>query len=469
MSMIVLIPGFLAAYFAFTRSPHWAFINVYIPAFFLFPGYYHWKPKLIPDPNFAQAAIMPIMLVFLLRNLPGWRFSFTDILVIVFALFVSVSEYLNFGYKEAQNLMFNMLVSVLFPYILTKSLVEPAGLREEFAKRIVLMLCIIALLMAYESLFRSGYTIWHKVLGRFFDGQGWHIRTNYRWGLVRANGPFYHPIPAAITIGVGLSLQNWLNWSQAGFSRIRGIAIPKLSYLITLILLTGLIAPLSRAPWIGAILALMAVFFLSTLISLTRQPKTRYLLVVAIVSSIVIGGIISANVFKQFASVSREEATESSQERETIAYRFELYTTYGNIVMEKWVFGWGQLGWPKDAAQKSIDNQFIFLALNHGLIAVFSQLILFFYLMTRLFIHAMNRPAAVPPKSAMDLTLLSILVLIFWCATTVSLIGKVTPLLFIIFGWCDGYLCNRQDNKRVASTTISSDNKLPFHFKRVLT
>ncbi|MEK8017917.1 MAG: O-antigen ligase family protein [Candidatus Parabeggiatoa sp.] len=467
MSMIVLIPAFIAAYFAFTRSPHWAFINVYIPAFFLFPSYYHWKPKLIPDPNFAQAAIMPIMLVFLLRNLPGWRLSFTDILVIVFALFVSVSEYLNFGYKEAQNLMFNMLVSVVFPYILTKSLVEPAGLREEFAKRIVLMLCIIALLMAYESLFRSSYTIWHKVLGRFFDGQGWHIRTNYRWGLVRANGPFTHPIMAGTTVAVGFCLQQWLHWSQAGFSRIRGIPIPKLSYLITLILLAGLIAPLSRAPWMGTLLALMVVLFLSTLISFTRQPKIRYLIIVVIVSSIVIGGTISANVFKQFASVSREEATESSQERETIAYRFELYTTYGNIVMEKWVFGWGQLGWPKDAAQKSIDNHFILLALNHGLVAVFSQLILFFYLIMRLFKHAISRPASNPPKSAMDLMLLGILLHFFWCATTVG-IFSINPIVFMIFGWSEGYLLNSQNNTRLSATPISH-NHLPFHFKRVLT
>jgi len=467
MSMIVLIPAFLAAYFAFTRSPHWAFINVYIPVFFLFPSYYHWKPKLIPDPNFAQAVIMPIMLAFLLRNLPGWRFSFTDILVIVFALFVSVSEYLNFGYKEAQNLMFNMLVSVLFPYILTKSLVEPAGLREEFAKRIVLMLCIIALLMAYEPLFRSGFTIWHKILGRFFEGQGWRIRVNYRWGLVRANGPFTHPIMAGTTVAIGFCLQQWLQWSQAGFSRIMGIRIPKLSYLITLILLAGLIAPLSRAPWIGTLLALMVVLFLSTLISLIRQPKTRYLLVVAIVSSIVIGGIISANVFKQFASVSREEATESSQERETIAYRFELYTTYGNIVMEKWAFGWGRGGWPTDKAQKSIDNHFMLLALNHGLVAVFSQLILFFYLMMRLFKHAISRPVSNPAKSGIDLMLFGILLHLFWSGTTVGLFN-INPLVFMIFGWSEGYLLNRQNNTRLSAAPIYHKH-LPFHFKRVLT
>jgi hypothetical protein len=466
--MIVLIPAFIAAYFAFTRSPHWAFLNVYIPVFFLFPNYYHWKPKLIPDPNFDQAVIMPIMLAFLLRNLPGWRFSFTDILVIVFALFVSVSEYLNFGYKEAQNLMFNMLVSVVFPYILTKSLVEPAGLREEFAKRIVLMLCIVALFMAYEPLFRTGFTIWHKVLGRFFDGQGWFVRLNPRWGLVRANGPFTQPIMAGTTVAIGFCLQLWLHWSQAGFSRIRNIAIPKLSYLITLILLAGLIAPLSRAPWMGTLLALMVVLVLSTLISLTRQLKIRYLIFVVIVSSMVIGGIILDDVFKEFASVSKEEAFESSGERASIAYRFELYTTYWNIVMERWVFGWGKLGWPADSVQKSIDNHFMLLALNHGLVAVFSQLILFLYLMMRLFKHAISRPASNPPKSAIELMLLGILLHFFWCATTVGLLDKTTPLLFMIFGWSEGYLLNRQNNTRLTATPIAH-NHLPFHFKRVLT
>jgi hypothetical protein len=468
MSMIVLIPGFMAAYFAFTRSPHWAFINIYVPVYFIFPSYYHWKPKLIPDPNFAQAVIMPIFLAFLLRKLPGWRFSFTDVLVIVFVLFVSASEYLNFGYKEAQNLMFNMQVSVLFPYLLAKSLVEPAGLREEFAKRIVLTLCFIALLMAYEPLFRTGYTFWHQALGRFFEGQGWQTGRNYRWGLVRANGPFTHPIMAGTTVAIGVCLQQWLQWSHLGFSRIMGIAIPYLSYIITLILFVGFISSFSRAPWIGALLALMVVVFLSGIISLSRYPKIRYMFIAVILGSIVIGAILSANAFKQFASVSREEATESSKERETIAYRFQLYTTYGNIVMQRWAFGWGKLGWPKDNTQKSIDNHFMFLALNHGLIAVGSQLILFFYLIIRLFKHAMNRPATTPTKSGIDLMLLGLLLHFLWCATTVSLFN-ISPLVFMIFGWSEGYLLNQKNNTQFSATPVSHNKRAQFHFKRVLT
>ena len=83
---------------------------------------------------------MALFAVFLMQGAPGYRFSYTDLVVGFYAFAVSYSEFLASGYSDAQNLMFYELTSVLFPYIFAKSLIEPFGLRYDFAKSIVLCL-----------------------------------------------------------------------------------------------------------------------------------------------------------------------------------------------------------------------------------------------------------------------------------------------------------------------------------------
>ncbi|EDN69013.1 conserved hypothetical protein, membrane [Beggiatoa sp. PS] len=467
MSIIVLIPAFIAAYIAFTQSPHRAFLNVFIPVLLFIPPYYAFKIQGLPDPNFYEAAIAPIALVFFLRGMPGWRFSWTDVFVFVFAFSVSFSEYLNFGYKDAQNLMANMVLSVFFPYLLAKSLVEPAGLRIELAKRIVLMLFIIAIFMVYENHFRTNYTVWQSVLGPFFGG-GWSRAVRFRWDMVRANGPFVHPIQAGIIMAVGFGIQLWLAWNQAWPSQLK--KLPKLPILtvpqvLTLGLAAGVFAPLSRAPWLGTLLGIITVFILASLVGLVKKPIMRYFVICSLLVGIIILAFGLVKAMEQLASLKMEDA--ESKESQTIAYRFELYITYGQIVLERAMWGWGKLGWPPDPRQPSIDNAYLLLALNHGLVAVGCLFALFLYLMVRLFLHIMHHTAAKPPKAALNITLLSLLIIELFCLATVSLNTTNMTLLFVLFGWIDGYLHNRQPETGFQKT-VSNQKQLPFQFRRIM-
>ncbi len=468
MSIIVLIPAFIAAYFSFTRSPNWAFINIYIPVLLGLPAYYAWHPPIIPDPNFNEATIIPIIIVFFMRNMPGWRFSFIDIIVLVFAFSTSYSEYTNYGYKEAQNLMANMILSVIFPYILAKSLIESGGLRVEAAKRIVLILFALSFIFVLENFFRSSYTVWQRVLGPFFNS-GWNLVITPRWGLTRANGPFVHPIIAGIIMAVGFRLQLWLAWNNAWPTHLK--KLPKLPLtipqIITITLAVGLIAPLSRAPWIGSILAVVVVFSLAKLTGFSKKVATRYILVCATVVVLLAGWFIVEEAANEFAAVDRKSASEESTERQTIAYRFELYTTYGAIIMERWAWGWGRLGWPVDKAQPSIDNAFLLLGLNHGLIAVGCFIALFLGVIIKLFLHIVHQPAASPPTSAFSITLLSMIVVELFCLTTVSFYSANVPFLFIIFGWTESYL---RSSKKYTQPIVTQNvqYKSSFRFRRVI-
>jgi hypothetical protein len=467
MTIVALFPAFFSAYFAFNRSPHYAFLNVFVPTLFLFPPYFAWKPPIIPDPNFYEAAIGPIMLVFLIRRLPGWHFSITDILVFLFAFVLSYSEYLNYNFKEAQNMMASMVLSVLFPYILTKSLIEPAGLRIEFAKRIVLILCVVSFFMVFENHFHSSYTIWQRVLGPIFDA-GWFRNIRYRWGMARASGPFVHPINAGIIMAVAFQLQQWLYWNRAWPLQITWL--PKLPLnipqIITLIMAMGLFAPLSRGPWLAVILGIVTTYSLAQVIGLTRNVISRYLMIGVLIGGVAVGGLAMKEIFAQFASVSREEA--SSKDRETIAYRFQLYETYGAIILQKPIWGWGRLGWPVDKTQASIDNAFLLLALNHGIVASGCLITLFITMILKLFFHLMSKPAAKPAQATFSIVLLSILLSEMFSLSTVSLYGVNTTLLFIIFGWADGYLMSSNRYQFISDNVSTSSSPQPFRFRRTI-
>jgi hypothetical protein len=154
MGIVTLIPALLAFLVAVRLSTWRAYLDVYIPVLLLIPMYYRWVLPVLPDPTFEQATILPIALLFLAQQWRTWTFSRMDLGMAAFAGSIGYSEYLNAGYKEAQNLMFDMIASVVLPYVLTKQLVALEGRSVAFAKRIVLMFLAASIISIFE--FRTG-------------------------------------------------------------------------------------------------------------------------------------------------------------------------------------------------------------------------------------------------------------------------------------------------------------------------
>ncbi len=470
MTLLVLLPALFAAYFAHTRSPQLAFVGVYIPVLLWFPSHFQWKPPLIPDPSFAEASALAVLALLIVKGIQHYRFTVTDGLVFTFVLFVSLSEYAALGYKEAQNLMASMFLSVLVPYLLAKLLIEPYQLRTTLAKIIVIVLCIIAVLMIYELFFRQGHGLWQKALGPFF-GQGWTRDTEHRWGLTRAEGPFLHPIMAGMIMVIGFRLHRWLTWQHAWPAKpIKNWPRLPLPSFMAALLLLGMVSTLSRGPWLSAAVSILIIFILVHVVKLARQPLKRYILLLAILILAVLLGLAADEAIKRFASISTEEAAESSQELQTVAYRFELLTTYGEVILERWLLGWGRLGWPQDKFQWSVDNYYLLLALNHGIISVTCFTSLFLYLMAKLLNRALHQPTSKTPETEFSMTLLALLVAHLIFIATVALFQTNLTLLFILFGWCDAYLQTSSQPVPTSSTPYSQPDFTSnrFHFQRTL-
>lgn len=459
MEIVAIIPGAVALWWCIKKGPQRAFLDVYLVVLLCLPAYYRWMAPGLPDPNLNQAAIVPIALYFFLRNKRKWRFSVTDLLVGVFAFSCAYSEYKAAGYAEAQNLVAEMLLSVLFPYVLAKGMIEPYGLRIPFAKRYVILLFGVALLSIFE--FRMGYSLYQRVLGPFFPWQGMGWVTTFRWGFARVAGPFAHAILAGLIFVTGFRLARWLEWSghwEKKFKFWPNHPLTK-AQIISIGVFGGVIMSLCKGPWLGGIVG-------AAIVAIGRTKKRWAALGIVAALALCIGlpaGIMAL----KWASVPRHLAKSVSQE--TAAYRKELLDKYIDIAMEHALFGWGRNTWPKVAGMPSIDNHYLLLSLMHGLMALLSLWGIMLTTSVRLFWSSMRRPPPKPLGSDLGFTLCSIYGVFAMTVLTVYMGEQTVPVFFLFTGWADGYLLRK---RAPAPERVEGAEPipvaLPHRFRRVI-
>jgi hypothetical protein len=458
MGFIAGIPAIIVLVWVSSRGLSAAFLDVYLPVLFLLPDYYRWVLPALPDPTFGEAAVLPLAVLFVMKSGGKWRFSVTDFLICGFALSMAVSEYLNAGYSDAQNLTFDMLGTVVCPYMLAKGIIEPNGLRVAFARKVVILLFWISVVSVYE--FRFGQTPWQLALWRFFPGQGAGWVTTFRWGFARVAGPYGHAILAGLILVVGFRLQRWLDWT--GKWELKSRHFPSLpirkSLAITLGLLAGVLMTMVRGPWVGGVLG--------AVLTSVGRAKNRKLAMMALVAGLLLVVVPASVALYSWASVGRANAKSTSQE--TAAYRKELIDKYVVIVEEKLAWGWGTNGWPKVDGMGSIDNYYLLLSLMHGVIATLFLLGILLSMTVRLMARGMARPPTALRGGSLAFTLAGIHLAILVTIASVFMGGQVVALWALMTGWSEGYLLADKENETESGEPRVVTAALPFQFPRVV-
>lgn len=460
LSFIGFLPAIIAFYVALKTSPQQAFLRVYLPVLLCLPDYYRVVTPGLPDPTFSQGVAVAILIAASMRGgFPTFRFSHMDVVVLVYAFCVANSEYQASGYADAQNLMFAMLFSVLTPYVLAKSYIEPLGLRFDFAKIVVLCLAAVALIDVFET--RFGMNPFQLVLGRFFPGQGEGWLVTFRFGMARTAGPFGHALLAGIMMMTGFRLQRWLQFSGVWPDRIKAVPwLPvKPAQLLTLILTGGFFITFAKGSW-------LAGFMAGFLVSVGRV-KNRVLAVAAVFAFVLFVGIPAVVAFINYASVGRENAKDDNQE--TAAYRYELIIEYIDIAKEKATWGWGLTKWPQVPGMPSIDNHYLLLFLMHGQIAFCCFLYILIGTLVRLLIHAVRIPPPPTSGGSLAFTLASIHLGFMIAVATVYMGGQTIPMLFMLTAWAESYMQSRGLDRLPSGAFESASAPAPlFRYRRVL-
>lgn len=461
---IILIPGILAVLISCIQSPQRAFLNVYMPCLFLLPILYNLKLSGLPDMGFAQVSLIPIFGLHLVFT----RFKhclpthILDYLVILYVVLMTISEYKSTGeYQTSEGgilwitLLANKLTTVLFPYLLARWFLIPKKLSVPMAKRMVGLLIITLIISAWE--WRFVVNAQTSIIGWFFPDQEYWIPT-YRYGLVRISGPFPHPILLGIALGVTFLLNHWLVrnklWPR-NFSFFPRLPLSK-GAIYSCILLTGLLLTISRAPIMGTFIGFL--FF-------GAAYSTRRVRSLAIrFAGLGILLILATQSFFYYANIDRYLA--ESPLAGAAAYRVDILYKYLPYVQEKPYWGWGYSSLPESAGLRSIDNEFLWITLKHGLYTLACFLLIFIVTGIKLIRRGVNKKCEDLLERTFCMTMLGIFFMLGASLITVYMGGQIQPLFFILVGWAQGFLATEPGREAVRFLRPDNLTKSPdFSYK----
>ena len=430
--LILVAPAPLAALAALTGGARRAFLWVYLPTLLLLPMYFTIRITHLPPVTFLDMATLPVALALLVEGLPGWRLRAMDLLVIAFAFSAGYSEARGGTTHDGGLQVYANLIAVVFPYMMGRQLLEArkgatheqaVEWRARFVRVFLGWLAVDVTIGVYD--FLSGKSSSQRLWKLFFPDQVVDWPEQLRWGFGRIQGPFAQAILAGMIFTVGIAYCMWLQRADARWGRRPLMESLRLRWrqVAMVAMIAGLLMTQSRGPWIGAVI-LLAVLWLP-LASSFRQALVLVLVLGAV------GGVGAYVYGKKYTAGSREKA--QTVEQEDAIYRRELIGNYMPLVIRKPLTGWGISFYPSVRGQKSIDNEYLFLAVVQGLPGL-----LLFVLMS---VGGCVRVARLLPfaRRADDRFLLyahlAVIVSLLMTMTTVYLGQQVEPLYFLVLGW----------------------------------
>jgi O-antigen ligase len=218
----------------------------------------------------------------------------------------------------------------------------------------------------------------------------------------------------------------------------------------------GSFMTLSRGPWIG-----LACGIALASIGTAVDPARRLRLVATIA---IVGGITLYFGGKAYVAGVGLGSTENSEEQESAAYRAILIDQYVQIALQKSFWGWGRDKFPTVGGMRSIDNHYLYLTLQQGLVGLCGFAAMLVTCVGRLLKSCVSRSVA-PQEREFQATMLGVVVSFAVCISSVFLGGQLYPLLFFCLGWSEGSLLFMQNqNHRVISSAPVSG----FQFRSVL-
>jgi len=310
---------------------------------------------------------------------------------------------------------FYIFTDVFLPYfVVSRSLKSLQAFRDALLS-LVLAIIVLALIGIFE-------TSWHWLLYRELQGTfelvGISISGGYttRDGMVRAIASTGQPTALGYLMAVGLGLYLFL---QRSIQR-------KLIWRLGMILLAaGLVAPLSRGPWVGAAV-LMIVFIATGRYAVRRLISLALLALLALsLMPLLPGGERIINLLPFIGST----------EKETIVYRENLITNSMIVIQRNPFFGSvNYLETPEMESMRQgqgiidIVNTYLVIALEKGFVGL--GLFVGFFALVLLGIYRAMR--SIPDRNSEEhllgrvllATLLSVLVIIF-TVTSITVIPIV--------------------------------------------
>jgi len=345
-----------------------AMLDVFLPVLLLVPAIYFLRIPHVTPVSCCDVVLLPLGTAALVYRSHSWRFQRADLWVVGFAVAGFITDCINMDLKTAvYDLVDPGFLGGVFAYVIGKLLIEQTGNREQFAKRLTVLLAAVGLISVSEFIFK--YDLFVVVTHRFF-GQANYWGDQYRYGFDRVKGPFLGPEEAGIVFLMGFFLALWLwflsrNRQNQDERQYLGL---RRSTLCCVGILLGLVMTISRGPELG-----VALGYLIARVGLVKKRGLALIVALILISS---GLVIAHQRTVELQATSDDASLDETQA--SAAYRTRLYEVYEPFAEEGGMFGWSAAKYQKTSASKypktaaffSIDNEYLFLWVTQGRIGL---------------------------------------------------------------------------------------------------
>ena len=377
MDKIIALPLLISAICLLERKPAEVFMWVFLPFLTMVPTYYDWKVVSgIPELHFWSAALIPIIVAWMINNLGDYKFHWMDLVIVSYIGVIFLGHLSNNSYAHAQKYGFRNVLAMFFPYIIARSITQD---KETLVKLLKMMTMICAVVAVFNIIeFRMVVNHFDTHLRRLWPhyvvyDYGMMLR---RWGFKRALGPFSHPIIAGNIFAMVTPLAVWCHYYGYYRNKLIGLAIIALN-------LGGVMVSISRAPIAACFMAVGIVYY-----GWSNQKAVIRLIGGSIFLILL---LVTVPKFVEYASISPDRAKTSEQRN--VALRWTMWKSYAEIVMEKPWLGWGIGNIPAvEGLIDSIDAEYLGVALTSGIIALMLYLTFLLGTFARILYFAHSKP-----------------------------------------------------------------------------
>jgi len=349
---LFVLATLLVTIFATIRKGRtWAFAYLYLPFTLLVPWnlFLHVQglPELTPHRAIVSGMLIGCLLSGRVRELlPAWRKL--DIYVLLIILSFSTSFGLSTDLKGFFHKVVTQALDWGLPYLYAR-----AVFRDSSALRVCLPpLAISAALLGFGSFFEARMN--DRVMAKFWNlvtgypvPDHWLNGGGFRWGLLRAFGPFGNPLILA-TVLVALAplalCWGWVDRKRRMWSR-----------LACLIVAVGVLGPISRGPML-ALAGITAVFGMAA----ARLPALFLTLFGGFIAYVAFSDTVDNVVETTQSDLAFEGNTESGK------YRVALLMIYIEEIPKVGWFGDDKVVGARYEGAWSIDNSFLFMYIMGG-------------------------------------------------------------------------------------------------------
>lgn len=442
------------------RGIETAFLRVWIPFFLAMPFMFWVNIPGLPDPNFMQAAILPLLFVLWRDRRDQLQLGRMELLVLAYMATRVFADFLSRGYADAQNYGFYLFTCLAGPYLLGRLVITDRRMDIATGKAFVLMFLLFFPLFLYEAKFWVSPI--YKLVSPLFPSA--YSGLSIRWGLARTAGTFEHPILACVMIIAVYRLHRWLCWigewerAQTGLLAwlqrwSRRLPFPFHLQISGVLVLMALMT-ISRGPWLGGLAA-------GVLVAAGNMPdRKRALWLVGL--GFLVAGVVGKIALDAY--ITPEQGAVLSGEAKTMLYRKEMVEQYMQFLLERVWWGWGLTGVPKIVGMESVDNAFFLMALQHGVLAPILFVSIFIYAIASQLRAGLRSPPGVAP---LGFTFSGVYLMCFAAFMTVYMGAQTEPLLFLMLGWGESIKRRRTDFPHAGPGSAAAAAPAP-QFKRVL-